>query len=83
MSLPTGMLKALVPVFDVFEHGESKHGDEWRTRGDRVDVDHAITHLTAHCNGVLTDDTNEAESGLPHLAHVIARLLFVLARAEK
>lgn len=71
-------LLALSFVVRVLMHGASKYpsADNWRrvdNAGERY-LDAAFRHLVAFTRGEWLD----TESGLPHLAHAIACLLFIL-----
>lgn len=70
--------EALEPVVRVLEHGARKYGPEnWRDLDDaeRRYWNAAMRHMLAHMQG----DTHDEDSGLPHLAHAVCSLLFVLA----
>lgn len=67
----------LAQVVEVLEHGARKYGDfNWRRvplASDRY-FDAAMRHLVAWRHGERLDP----ESGLPHLAHAICCLLFMM-----
>jgi len=77
---PLGMLpaSALEAIAHVFAFGADKYTrDNWQavvTEKPRRYVDAALRHIYAHADGRTTD----GESGLPHLAHAGACLLFLL-----
>ena len=65
-------------VVKVLTYGARKYGDDnwrWVEDGPRRYYDAAMRHLMAYRQGHWTDD----ESGLPHLAHAMASLLFIMA----
>jgi len=71
------MPDAVRAVIDVLEHGARKYApDNWRhvpeARARYLDA--ALRHMLAHAAGTPDDE----DSGLPHLAHAICSLLFVL-----
>lgn len=75
-------LRALSRVVDVLEFGARKYSaGNWRHVPDARAryLDAAWRHLVARCEGVALDP----ESGLPHAAHAVACLLFVLAFDEE
>jgi len=68
---------ALGEVVDVLMFGAGKYSDHgWKTvvDGERVYLDAALRHLSAHMEGRMLDD----ESGLPHLAHAATDVLIAL-----
>ncbi len=70
--------RGLEEVVKVLTYGARKYGDDnWREveDGPRRYYDAAMRHLMAYRQGHWTDD----ESGLPHLAHAVASLLFIMA----
>ena len=70
--------RAMEDVVKVLTYGARKYGDDnWREveDGPRRYYDAAMRHLMAYRQGHWTDD----ESGLPHLAHAMASLLFIMA----
>ncbi len=70
--------QALEDVVKVLTYGARKYGDDnWREveDGPRRYYDAAMRHVVAHRQGIRLDD----ESGLPHLAHAVASLLFIMA----
>ena len=69
---------ALSHVVDVLMFGALKYErDQWQLvpDGERRYLAAAFRHLTAYSDGELLDQ----ESGLPHLAHAVCCLLFILA----
>lgn len=73
--IPPGTTEA---VLQVLEHGAAKYGDHNWMEVDDAETryyDAAMRHLLAWWSGDLLDD----ESHLPHLAHAIASLTFLLA----
>jgi hypothetical protein len=75
-------LSALEPVVRVLEHGAAKYGrtNYLALAGARERYLAAcLRHLAAFQDGEAVDP----ESGLPHLAHAICGLIFVLAREPK
>lgn len=72
--LPGG---TLAKVIAVLEFGAARYGiDNWQhvTEPDRRYYDAAMRHIQAWLYG----ETNDPESGQPHLAHAIASLLFLM-----
>lgn len=63
-------------IIAVMEYGAGKYGDNnWRTGMDYSRCfNAAMRHLWAYWRG----ETNDPESGLPHLAHAATNCLFVL-----
>ena len=76
-------LDALESVVRVLEHGAAKYGvGNWRHVPDLQQryVDATLRHVLAHQRG----ETTDPESGLPHLAHAVCSLLFLLeTRSER
>lgn len=72
---------ALVAEANVFAFGAEKYArDNWRKGMKWTEVaDSALRHLQAWLEG----ETNDAESGLPHLAHAKCNLSFLIEFAEK
>jgi len=73
--LPMGVLSH---VIDVLEFGAKKYGDHnWvhvtMERGRAAYYDAAMRHLEAWWQG----ESEDPESGLPHLAHAICCLMFL------
>lgn len=69
--------RAMESVVAVLEHGAKKYGDDnWRhvPNASRRYVDAAARHIIAHMRG----DELDRESGLPHLAHAVCSILFLL-----
>jgi hypothetical protein len=74
--------KALARVVDVLEYGAKKYApDNWRKVSDphKRYWDAAMRHLIDWQGGELCDK----ESGLPHLAHAVCDVLFLLAFGEE
>ena len=68
---------SLEPVAKVLEFGAEKYSvDNWQhvPNGPERYTDAALRHLHAHADGEWLDP----ESGLPHVAHAVCCLLFVL-----
>jgi len=75
--------RALQEVVKVLGHGATKYGDDnWR-RLEQLEKRYlaaSMRHLMSHA---MSEDT-DPESGLPHLAHCICSLMFILEhRIEK
>lgn len=71
------MPDAVRAVIDVLEHGARKYApDNWRkVEGGRARYqDAALRHMLAHAAG----EDRDPESRLPHLAHAICSLMFIL-----
>lgn len=70
-------VKALGLVLDVLTDGASKHGDAgWIDSTDTDYLDAMMRHLEAWRDG-----EHMSSHGFPHLAHVAARALLLLARS--
>lgn len=70
--------QAMEDVVKVLTYGARKYGDDnWRKveDGPRRYYDAAMRHIMAYRQGHWADD----ESGMPHLAHAVASLLFIMA----
>lgn len=69
-------LDAVEEVVKVLEHGAQKYGEEnWR-KVDNAEERYwnaAMRHMVAYAK-----ETNDPESGLNHLVHAAASLLFIL-----
>lgn len=72
---------ALVAEANVFAFGAEKYArDNWRKGMKWTEVaDSAMRHMQAWLEG----ETNDGESGLPHLAHAKCNLSFLIEYAEK
>lgn len=73
---------AVSRVVDVLEYGAAKYSVNGWTKVEHADdryFDAALRHLVAWRGGERLDE----ESGLPHLAHATACLLFLLALGER
>jgi hypothetical protein len=69
-------VKPLLGLAEVLSHGADKYGqDNWRHVKDarRRYYSAALRHLFAWWDGELIDE----ESGLPHLDHVLANIVFL------
>ncbi len=65
-------------VVKVLTYGARRYGDHnWRQVDNAQNryLAAALRHISSHRQGAQLDD----ESGLPHLAHAIASLLFIMA----
>ncbi len=65
-------------VVKVLTYGARRYGDHnWRQVDNAPNryLAAALRHIAAHRQGARLDD----ESGLPHLAHAVASLLFIMA----
>jgi len=72
------MRRSLELVARVMDHGAKTYGErDWQKGGEdflRHLKDARERHLTAHLSGELLD----ADSGLPHMAHIVASDLMLL-----
>ncbi len=69
--------KASVRLSEALSYGENKYGrGNWRNVPEAPDRYLAATlrHLTAHASG----EEEDGESGLSHLAHAAANIMFLL-----
>ena len=64
---------ARVRRFGIDKHGSS---EDWRTTEPRLHFDACLRHIEAYLNGEDTD----SQSGLSHLAHAAANLMFEIER---
>jgi len=64
---------AFAAILEVLSQGHQKHGASWRSRGELDDLFAAQRHLGRY------GDVDE-ESGMPHAAHVAARMVLHLSR---
>jgi hypothetical protein len=72
--------RSLRPVAAVISHGNAKYREnDWLDRDGRDDLRAALGHVFEHLAGSVIDPS----SGEPHIAHAVARLLFVLERRER
>jgi hypothetical protein len=67
-------------VAKVRQYGINKYGksEDWRTTEPIRHFDALIRHVLAHMEGEYTDK----ESGLPHLYHAAANIMFEIERIE-
>jgi hypothetical protein len=73
-----GLGEALAEVDRVIGGSQSKHPNQrWRTYSAK----HHQGKMLGHVGKFLTGERNDQESGLPHLAHMAARALMLLAIA--
>lgn len=75
-------LLAVTRIVDVLEFGAAKYGvDNWRHVDGLRDryIDAAYRHIAAWRSG----ETRDPDSGLPHLAHAICSLVFILTIDEE
>lgn len=70
--LPLGLLK---PVCDVLEYGEKKYAKWNWTRG--MNWSHCYASMMRHLEAWYRGEDIDPESGLPHLGHVMANVLFL------
>lgn len=68
-------------VADVFTYGSVKYGDRNWEKG--IDDSRLFAALMRHVTAVLNGDENDAESGMPHLAHAAANILMWLNNRKK
>lgn len=73
--LHESMAGAVASVVDVLSFGARKYSDDnWKNVEPKRYTDALYRHLNAHHKG----EANDAESGLPHLAHAACCVLFLL-----
>ena len=73
--LHESMAGAVASVVDVLTFGAAKYSDDnWKNVEPKRYTDALYRHLNAHHKG----EANDAESGLPHLAHAACCVLFLL-----
>lgn len=73
--LHESMAGAVASVVDVLSFGARKYSDDnWKNVEPKRYTDALYRHLNAHHKG----ESNDAESGLPHLAHAACCVLFLL-----
>lgn len=73
-----GLTEALAEVDRVIGASQGKHPkSRWRTYGPKVHQGKLLRHLGSWLAG----EQNDSESGRPHLAHLAARALMLLAVA--
>lgn len=73
--LHESMAGAVASVVDVLTFGAAKYDDDnWKNVEPKRYTDALYRHLNAHHKG----EANDAESGLPHLAHAACCVLFLL-----
>lgn len=76
---PTLVYKSFVEyVARVRRYGIEKHGhsEDWRSTSRVAHIDAALRHILLDAEG----EEFDAESGLPHLAHAAANLMFEVER---
>ena len=72
---------ALVEVAKVMAVGAEKYGDDnWRLVEPATRYEAA---LLRHYAAYKSNEVNDPETGLPHLAHMATNALFILARSKK
>lgn len=70
-------LEVLGDVVDVLAHGAKKYGERnWQNFGDDA-RDRYYNALMRHLVAWHAGETNDRDSGLPHLAHALCNLLFL------
>jgi len=73
-------IDVVADVVKVISHGAKKHSpDGWKALPKDIDFDHLMEHLSEWKSGKNIED----ESGLPHLAHAITRLMFLYWKDKK
>jgi len=73
--------EALEHIVKIIEYGTTKYGpNTWQTLegGDDRYFSAAMRHLVSWRSG----ETNDYDSGLPHLAHAACNLLYLIHRTE-
>lgn len=70
------------PVYRVMLHGYRKHGGGWEHVPVHVHMQHAASHHYAGESSTLGWACEEAESGLPHKAHEVVRILMWMHRSR-
>ena len=74
--VPTKMLKELAKVL---EFGQTKYGlHNWRQGGDTFSYHFLMDSALRHAHSMLEGEDLDKESGLPHAAHVISNMAFLL-----
>ena len=87
-------VEAFEELLAVCEHGEPKHGDDWKRSTPAIYYDAASAHIDRRLYGELPEDVftdisdidpeiEEEESGLLHGAHAAARCLFAVAMEKR
>ena len=72
--------EALNDVGKVLAFGRAKHGENtWLEVSSEDHMAAAMRHVNAHQRGIYLD----AESQLPHLAHAVCRLMFIVEKQHK
>jgi hypothetical protein len=67
--------KAVDSIIDVLEYGAKKYSaDNWKKVEHERYLDAAYRHMLAYTKG----DVNDPETNMPHLAHAMCCLLFML-----
>lgn len=67
--------KAVDSIIDVLEYGAKKYSaDNWKKVERERYLDAAYRHMLAYTKG----DVNDPETNMPHLAHAMCCLLFML-----
>lgn len=61
-------------VLATLQSNDGKHGDEWKTREDIIDLDAAINHLSLQMQHDRSDS---------HVENAITRLALILARRQQ
>lgn len=71
--------RQLIDVVKVFEFGKEKHGNDfgWK-QAVETDMVQYKDALLRHVIAYTTDQKQDQESGLPHLAHAVANCLILL-----
>jgi hypothetical protein len=65
------MPKAIEAMVDVIEFGESKYTPARERSWMNYKVDETMDSLLRHVTAVINGETDDPESGLPHLSHAL------------
>lgn len=75
--------QALADMAKVLEFGAGKYGDHnWRLAGDNLTLLKILDSLERHLLEIKKGNDIDEESGLPHIAHVLANAAFISQLTE-
>ncbi len=77
---------ALDKVAEILTYGIKKYPkpeENWRVNSTKEDIPRYKAALLRHYSSMAQGEVFDAESGLPHMAHIATNSLFIIALEEK
>ena len=80
---PLALIPPIAEIYtsEVLRHGADKYG-AWNWRRERIGMTAYLSAMRRHINAVIAGEDIDRDSGLPHLAHVMATAAIVMDAAH-